>query len=233
MKKQNLIISQNSQNKAIEEFKRVFDLIDQETRSKWIKIHENGKFEVSAALSTCQDFANLRIRNFGQIQKGGFPSLATVRKYQSEDAVLNFLENALSKLIQNYNVKRNMNQAQIEVCAELILEKYFFFSPVDFILFFKKVISGELIQVFETLDSSVIFEALKAYDRKRREFIREQEEKRLKEKRQEEFKKGRLMTKEEALRFAELKERIGREAALQKRKPSNHIEELRKRYGTK
>ena len=231
MKKQKEIALPNLAIKK--QFENIFSNLEPDVRERWVSLNQAGKFEPLAALSSCQDFTQkIRVKNFKQLDKS-LPSFATIEKYRGEDDVLYLIEHLLERITKAYNVRENMNAEQLSDCAELILDKYYYLSPSDLVLFAKKMQFGELIKVFERIDSSVILNALKVYCNLKRAFLADMTEKKLREQRERESEKGEKMSDEWREKFQALYKKIADKANQPKeRKSSAHVQKLRERFGT-
>ena len=101
------------------------------------------------------------------IKKKEIFSFAAVKKNESEDVAILQISQSIAELCEMVNVKHTMTPKQIRFTAELILEKYYFLTRADLMLFVKKAILGSYGTIYNRLDPASILEFIEKYSDER------------------------------------------------------------------
>ena len=101
------------------------------------------------------------------IKKKEIFSFAAVKKNESEDVAILQISQSIAELCEMVNVKHSMTPKQIRFTAELILEKYYFLTRADLMLFVKNAILGYYGTIYNRLDPASILEFIKKYSDER------------------------------------------------------------------
>ncbi len=94
------------------------------------------------------------------------PVYALIKREKGNDIVFESISIILEKFCYSMNVSKNMDKEQREECAELIYQKYWYWSPNHLVLAFNNFKMNKYpdIQLFQCIDTLVIFKILDKFE---------------------------------------------------------------------
>ena len=128
------ILKTHSNNFTIELLETVTALIikqPKEIQNQWLTLAKAGKFEPEAAVLACKNWPQIitpfyRPKSIAETFDGLSPSLATLKKYQSEMVTALILCKIIKDTANFYNVGGAINDYQIQQTAVLIIDTFYF-----------------------------------------------------------------------------------------------------------
>jgi len=141
-----------------------------EIQKQWLVIAESGKFETDKAILACKNWSEVvsspfyRPKNIKETFNGSSPSIATLKKYQSEMVAALILCKIIKQTASFFNVGGAINDHQIQETAVLIMDTYHFLNITDFVLCFKMAKQGKFGKLFDRLDGAIILSWLEEYN---------------------------------------------------------------------
>ena len=142
----------------------------EEIQQQWLVIAEAGKFEPDKAILACKNWSEVvsspfyRPKNIQETFNGSSPSLATLKKYQSEMVAALILCKIIKQTASFFNVGGAINDQQIQETAVLIMDTYHFLNITDFVLCFKMAKQGKFGKLFDRLDGAIVLGWLEEYN---------------------------------------------------------------------
>lgn len=105
---------------------------------------------------------------------------AIIKKMKGDAIVFESISIILEKFCYSLNIAKNMDKEQREECAELIYQKYWYWSPDHLNIAFKNYKMNKYpdIELYQSIDVTKIFQILDRFDKdlKRAKEIQENEE---------------------------------------------------------
>jgi len=128
----------------------------------WGELVKAGKFDEKKALlsleATNREYlSNLPHKNIDDIGSNPTASLATLKMYRGEDKMLATLCALIMRANEMLNVGKAMSDWQVKETAKLIFDEYYFLTVADFKVCFSNGVRGKYGQIFDRIDSNVIF----------------------------------------------------------------------------
>jgi hypothetical protein len=140
-----------------------------EIQNQWLTLAKAGKFEPEAAALACKNWAGIitpfyRPKSIIETFDGLSPSLATLKKYQSEMVTALILCKIIKDTANFYNVGGAINDYQIQQTAVLIIDTFYFLNIKDFVLCFNMAKAGKFGKLFDRLDGAIFLNWLEQYN---------------------------------------------------------------------
>ena len=140
-----------------------------EIQAQWLTLAKAGKFEPEAAALACKNWAEIitpfyRPKNIVETFDGLSPSLATLKKYQSEMITALILCKIIKDTSNFYNVGGAINDYQIQQTAVLIIDTFYYLTIKDFVLCFNMAKAGKFGKLFDRLDGAIFLSWLEQYN---------------------------------------------------------------------
>jgi hypothetical protein len=119
------------------------------------------------------NYLNNKIKTIDQARKAKVPTLAAMsrtvqngRAFGKEEVVRQIVK-WLIELNEMMDLNRPMTNAQILMCAQMIMEDYYYLKSTDLALFFTRIIKGEFGEMYESLSLTKIMSWLAVYSEER------------------------------------------------------------------
>lgn len=112
----------------------------------------------------------LSVTNFKTLSQTKTPTLTNIKIYQGEPVAKSVLHELIWGMRDMFNFRNNLNDAQCELLADLILTDFYHFTIADIKLCFAKAIKGDYGQVFQNIDIMTIFSWFNTYLTDRTEY---------------------------------------------------------------
>ncbi len=130
--------------------------------NNWQGLAEKGLFEQDKALlsidgTSAEYLSKLPHKSMADVDLIPTASLATLKKYRGEEKMLAVLSALIIQSCEMLNVGKAMNEKQIANTAKLIFQEYFYFTLADFKVCFANGLKGKYGQLFDRMDSTIIF----------------------------------------------------------------------------
>lgn len=140
-----------------------------EIQAQWLQLAKAGRFEPEAAALACKNWPQIitpfyRPKNIVETFDGLSPSLATLKKYQSEMVTALILCKIIKDTANFYNVGGAINDNQITTTAVLIIDTFYFLNIKDFVLCFNMAKAGKFGKLFDRLDGAIFLGWLEQYN---------------------------------------------------------------------
>lgn len=126
---------------------------------KIVKIQEFSGLELAKAVEVCN-----AIQSFEQLYHSEIPTLRYFSATYSKEKIEAIICLKISGMLEFLNLKRTMEERQIEVVAEMIVEKYHWLTIWDIDQVFKKAMFGDYGQLYSAIDGTIIFEWFRKYE---------------------------------------------------------------------
>ena len=102
---------------------------------------------------------------------GSAPTLGTLRAAYGKNMPTSWLVPQLLNLSEYCGCKNKLTDAQLEVCARVIANEYFYLKTTELMLFFSRFKAGRYGRFYGNVDPMVITSALVVFRRERAEAI--------------------------------------------------------------
>ena len=141
----------------------------EEIQQQWLLIAASGNFEPDKAVLACKNWSEVvnspfyRPKNIQETFDCSSPSLATLKKYQSEMVAALILCKIIKNTAKFFNVGGAINDQQIQETAVLILDSYYYLNIKDFVLCFKMAKQGKFGKLFDRLDGAIVLGWIEEY----------------------------------------------------------------------
>jgi hypothetical protein len=119
-----------------------------------------------AMLSTktgVEDLAKIKAYSFEDTMNGETPSLVTIKKYQGEVICKAAICQLVYWLREQFNFAKNIQNNQIDTLAELIMADYWGMTLADIKFAFVKGVKGDYGEIFQNIDTAVLYGWVKKY----------------------------------------------------------------------
>lgn len=139
-----------------------------ENRKQIIKISEN-----SSESLLVNNYLSNKIKTIDQARKAKVPTLAAMSrtledgKAFGKEEVVRQIVKWLIELNEMMDLNKPMTNAQILMCARMIMEDYYYLKSTDLALFFTRIIKGEFGEMFEALSITKIMSWIAIYSDER------------------------------------------------------------------
>lgn len=101
-------------------------------------------------------YGSIAVRSMEDLRLDGVATLATLAKVNGREEVISLLSEAIVGMLSFFSLKENMTPPQIEMTAELILDRYPNIGIDAVKLFFKRACAGDFGQTYGTMDGQKI-----------------------------------------------------------------------------
>lgn len=105
--------------------------------------------------------------SINDIIKSNKPSIVSIKKDYGDEVVKAMLFLEIENFVNFMNLGKNMNEMQIIETVKLVQKNFYYFSLLDFKLFFDRMKEGFYGQFYDRLDGSVILSNLMKYEDER------------------------------------------------------------------
>lgn len=99
--------------------------------------------------------------------KSKSPSLAAIKREKGEDFIEAFIASWLINLNEILNLNKPMTEAQIILCVAEILSNYSSLKIADLTLLFKRIMSGDFGEFYESISIPKVLTFFKKYNEER------------------------------------------------------------------
>ena len=111
----------------------------------------------------------MQVSSINDIIKSNKPSIVSIKKDYGDEVVKAMLFLEIENFVNFMNLGKNMNEMQIIETVKLVQKNFYYFSLLDFKLFFDRMKEGFYGQFYDRLDGSVILSNLRKYEFERME----------------------------------------------------------------
>ena len=98
-------------------------------------------------------------------------SLVQIKKGKGEVFLRSYISMWLFYLNEVLNLNNPLTEAQIELCAEQIMADYHHLKISELSLIFKRIVSGECVELYERISMPKIMNIFRQYDQERTEVV--------------------------------------------------------------
>jgi len=135
--------------------------------SQWQALQQTGKFEESKALSSMlalpENLHRVLPATIEQAMSDTYPTLATVKKYHGPEAAKDAVIEIMGQASALMNVGKNLKPHQIDFIAIEILQEFYWLNVGEIRYVMTCGVRGEYGEVYDRLDTIVIFGWIEKY----------------------------------------------------------------------